>query len=282
MRNLLLIILLNSLALVTKAQSGWTRQSGGIFAKLDLSLLASDAYYNLNGSKVQTSQFQQTSLNLYAEYGLNNRFTLIAQMPLLRRNAFETTEAVYGAGDLRLDLKFRVTQNPDWPVSIAIGPEFPTGRRNAFAQSTSNSLERINLPTGDGEFNVWTTLAGSRSFGKFYTSMFGAYNFRTKYEGLPFRNLYQFGVEGGWNPWRTLWINAKLRAQFSEGESRHVELGFVRGDATTYTLASIEGYYKFSRHWGAAITLLSGGDFIAPFRNIYIAPYFSFGVVYEK
>ncbi len=264
------------------AQSGWTRPKGSFFGKIDLSNLSANTYFSPTGTKLTTNTFRQTSVNFYGEYGLYNRLTLIAAAPLLRLNSFVGTETVAGQGDLRLELKYRLTKNDQIPIALSIAPELPTGRRNAFSNSKTMAGERINLPTGDGELNFWTTLAVSKSFEKAYFSGFAAYNFRTSYEGLAFRDLYQFGIEGGWNPARRLWLNAKLRAQFSTGESLHPELGFVRGDGTTYTLASAEAFYKFNKNWGAAVTFLTGGDWLAPLKNIYVAPYFSVGVVYEK
>ncbi len=277
-------IILLSLALwpaFLTAQSGWTRPQKGLFLKLDGSFFSSDQYYNPEGDGLTTSEFRQNSLNLYGEYGFRDRLTFIVQAPLLRFNSFETTETVAGFGDLRLEAKYRLTSN-DFPVAVSIAPEIPTGRANAYAANKEFPDDQINLPTGDGEFNVWATLAASKSFGKVYASAFAAYDFRTKYEGEKFRDLYQFGAEVGFNPWKPLWLNAKLRAQFSNGESQSPELSFLRGDGTTYTLASAEAFYKINKNWGVAATYLTGGDWIAPFRNIYIAPYFSVGVVYER
>jgi len=263
------------------SQSGWTRPVKGLFLKLDGTFLNATKYYNPDGDGITTSAFRQTSFNLYGEYGFRKRLTFIVQAPLLRLNSFETTNTAAGIGDLRLEAKYRLTSNK-LPVAISIAPEIPTGRANAYAANKQFPEDRINLPTGDGEFNVWVTLAASKSFGKCYASAFTAYDFRTKYDSKRFRDLYQFGLEFGYNPWKPLWLNAKLRAQFSNGTSKYPELGFVRGDATTYTLASAEAFYKINKNWGVAATFLTGGDWIAPFRNIYIAPYFSFGVVYEK
>ena len=267
--------------MVAFAQGGWTRAPKGYFVKLDASYLNATKYFNPNGTGITTNAFRQTSFSLYGEYGFNKRFTLIVQAPLVRLNSFETSSTVAGFGDLRLEAKYRLSGNK-FPIAISIAPEIPTGRANAYAINKDFPADRINLPTGDGEFNIWTTLAASKSFGKCYASAFGAYNFRTKYKGLAFRDLYQFGAEIGYNPWKPLWINAKLRAQFSNGESQHPELGFVRGDGTTYTLASAEAFYKINKRWGLALTYLTGGDWIAPLKNIYVAPYFSLGVVYER
>jgi hypothetical protein len=262
-------------------QSGWTRSEKGMFIKLDASHLRADRYYNLIGEAVTTSAFQQSTINLFAEYGFRPRLTFILQAPLLRFNSFETTSTVVGPGDLRLEAKYRLTGNK-WPITVSVAPELPTGRANAFATNKNFPDDRINLPTGDGEFNVWTTIAASKSLGKWYTSIFSAYNFRTTYQSKKFRDLYQFGAEIGYNPWQKVWVNAKLRAQFSNGDSKHVDLGFVRGDATTYTLASVEALYKWNQNWGITGTFLTGGNWIAPFQNIYIAPFFSLGVVYER
>lgn len=263
------------------SQSGWTKPKGEFFGKLDFSSLSSEKYYNPSGLKINTNNFTQRSLNWYGEYGITDKLTFITAMPLLRINAFETTEPVTGVGDLKVELKYQL-KSQGLPISISIAPEIPTGRSNAFSQSKTEPLERINLPTGDGEFNVWSTLAISKSIGKAYGSIYGAYNYRTKYEGLAFRDLYAFGLEFGLSPIKDLWVNAKTKAQFSTGDCEHPELGFVRGDATTYTLFSFEVYYKVTKNIGFSATYLTGTSFISPFRNIYIAPYFSVGVIYEN
>jgi hypothetical protein len=263
------------------AQSGWTRDIGTLFVKLDASHFSSDQYYNPLGNSLITSEFRQTTVNLYGEYGFRDRLTFIVQAPLLRLNSFETTESVIGQGDLRLEAKYRITNN-NLPLSISIAPELPTGRANAFASSLEFPEDRINLPTGDGEFNVWATVAVSKSIDDFYLSIFGSYNFRTVYRGEAFRDIYKFGGELGYHILANLWVNSKLHAQFSTGDSRYPSLGFIRGDATTFTLLSFEAYYQITPNWGLSATFLTGSDWIAPFKNIYIAPYFSAGIVYQR
>ncbi|MBL7774783.1 MAG: hypothetical protein JNK89_02205 [Saprospiraceae bacterium] len=264
------------------AQSGWTRAPKSWFAKLDVSNLRAVDYYNPDGDRITTSAFQQSSLNFYGEYGFRERLTFVIQAPLLRLNKFETTNIAAGQGDLRLEAKYLLSDNR-FPIAFSLAAELPTGRANAYAENKVLAGDRINLPTGDGEFNLWSTLAASRSIGRlWYASTFAAYNFRTRYAGKSFRNLYQFGAEIGFHPWDPLWLNAKLRAQFSQGKSRHPDLGFVRGDATTYTLLAVEALYKFNNSWGIAASYLTGGDWIAPLQNIYVAPYFSVGLIFER
>jgi hypothetical protein len=268
-------------ALPVYGQSGWTRKKNGLFVKLDYSLLSAKKYYTPLGNSLITNKFQQNTAQVYTEYGITDRLTFIGALPLIKVNRFKSTESVAGIGDLKLEAKYRLT-NGSWPISISVAPELPTGRKNAFAKNIEDPTNTINLPTGDGELNVYTTLAASRSFGKWYASAFAAYNFRTKYEGKAFRDLYQAGVELGVNPIKNLYVNTKLRSQWSAGKSKHPDLGFVRGDATTYTLLSGEVYYKLTERLGVSATCLTGGDWIAPLSNIYVAPYFSIGVMYER
>jgi hypothetical protein len=267
--------------LTATAQGGWTRQKKAAFIKLDYSLLSATKYYTPLGNELTTNRFKQSTVQLYTEYGVTDRFTVIGALPLLKLNRFETTETVAGIGDFKLEAKYRLTSN-DLPISVSIAPELPTGRKNAFSNNLTIPGDFINLPTGDGELNIHTTLAASKSFGKWYGSAFTAYNFRTKYEGKSFRDLYQAGLEMGVNPITPLWLNVKLRSQWSVGTSKHPDLGFVRGDGTTYTLISAEAFYKISKKFGVSLTGLSGTNLISPFKNIYIAPYFSVGVVYER
>ncbi len=265
-----------------QAQSGWTRAKNSWYAKTDLALFRSDTYYNPAGDKVQTAEFAQNSVNLYGEYGLTNRWTALLSWPVLRTNAFERTETVVGVGDLRLETKYRFTGS-QWPVSVSLAVEMPTGRANALAENEDFPGNFINLPTGDGEWNLWATAAASKSFGKVYGSLFAAYDFRTQYQGLAFQDLYQFGAEVGYNPWAPLWLVAKLRTQYSTGESQHpAELGFLRGDATQYTAFNLESSWRITGRWGIALSFSNVNDLIAPLENLYAAPTYTLGVFFVQ
>lgn len=265
------------LPFLSQAQSGWIPAKGDLFLKSDLFLFRASNYVNPEGNSVTTSTFSQYTLHVYGEYGLGKGFALLGYMPLLRWNQFETTNPVIGQGDLKVELKYQLPTG-NIPVAISIAPEFPTGRSEAFAANPSIPGDGIILPTGDGEFNVWTTVAASKSLNKSYVSAYGSYNFRTTYKGLAFRDLWQVGIELGWNPIDQLWLSLKSRVQGSVGESQHPELGFVRGDATTFTGLTIGGMYQLNDQWGLATEIGGSLPGLIPFRNIYVAPYYGFGV----
>ena len=262
------------------AQSGWVREKGKAFVKSDLFFFRASTYYNPEGTAIETSPFSQYTLHVYGEYGLGKGFAIQGYLPLLRWNQFSTTNPAIGQGDLRLELKYALLKGKT-PVSISISPEFPTGRANAFANSKILVGDGIFLPTGDGEFNVWTTLAASRSFGKWYASAFGAYNYRTTYQGLAFRDLYQAGLELGFHASDPLWFQLKGRIQERVGESIHPELGFVRGDATTFTGLNLGAWYELNDTWGLAAEVGGNIPGLVPFRNIYVAPFYSIGATWQ-
>ncbi len=275
---LFLLLLLPAFA---QAQSGWTRARKGLFLKADLGYFAAKNYYNGEGRLLVTNRFNQANLSFYGEYGLRDRLTLIAQAPLLRLNKYETTRPVIGQGDLQVHLKYRLTSNK-LPVSVSVGADMPTGRANASAEDKTLPGVFINLPTGDGEFNFWTTVAASKSFGKFYATLYSAYDLRTKYDGKRFRDLVQFGGELGYHPVAKLWVNTKIRAQLSLGQSQHPELSFIRGDASTFMMISAEAFYKPYKHVGFSANVLSANNLLIPYRNVYAAPMVSLGIAFEK
>ena len=90
-------------SLTVQSQSGWTKNKGEFFGKLDFARLSTDKYYSPNGTALITNVFNQNSINVYAEYGLHNRWTAILNAPIWRQNSFETTDKVNGIGDLRPD-----------------------------------------------------------------------------------------------------------------------------------------------------------------------------------
>ncbi|MEP4374537.1 MAG: hypothetical protein ABJ333_05735, partial [Algoriphagus sp.] len=173
------------------AQSGWTKEKTEGFYQLSFQSMKSKDYFSLDGAQLETNQFSQQSLVFYGEYGVTDKFTIMANWPLQTWNGFETTETVSGLGDLRLEFKHALLKQY-FPLSISVAPELPIGNANHFAQSKVNNFEQINLPSGDGEFNVWTTLASSFALPTIplYGNIFTSYNFRTQYDGVSFSDQF--------------------------------------------------------------------------------------------
>jgi len=276
-----LIILLAAWPSDAFSQSGWTRARGGIFLKADWSLLSAAQYATPEADLVDTEKYIQVNLNLYGEYGITDRLTAILQGPLVRSHRFFRTESAVGPGDLRVDLKYRLTSN-ELPVALSIGAEIPTGNPDKTAPEKDFPMIRAVLPTGDGEWNFWGTVAASKGWRKTYLSAFGAINLRTKNDLFEFVNLYQAGLEFGFHPAGPVWLNLKVRSQFRDAPGHTPQVYFLYGDGTTYTITALEGYFALTDHWGATLTFLSGSDFPVKMRNLYLAPMVSVGVIYRQ
>ena len=52
------------------AQSAWTRNKGGVYAKLGFYTVSGANYYDTEGVKTASNTFHQQAMTLYGEYGL--------------------------------------------------------------------------------------------------------------------------------------------------------------------------------------------------------------------
>lgn len=283
MKNLRVLQILALVFVVQEVsgQSGWTKSEGEGFFQTSFYTFSSKDYFTLDGEKLVTNRFHQQSIVLYGEYGITDKFTIIGNLPLQNFNGFETTETVSGLGDLRLEFKHALLKKY-FPLAISVAPEIPTGRANNFANSTVNDFERINLPSGDGEFNVWTTLATSFALGDFpfYGSLFGSYNYRTQYDGISFSDQIAVGVELGYKIADKVWVNARLNGLTSVDEITEVT-DFVRGDGTEYTSYTFGASVPIHKEIHLSLTYRNYNDFLFQRKNIYSGGVFGFGIYYN-
>lgn len=280
--KLLLGLWLFTLSIGVKAQSGWTKEKTEGFYQLSFNRFSSDAYFTLGGDQLKTNEFTQNSLVFYGEYGVTDKFTLIANWPLQVWNGFSSTETVSGLGDLRLEFKHALLKKY-FPLSISVAPEIPIGKANNFAQSKLNDFESINLPSGDGEFNVWTTLSTSFSLPNtpLYANFFGAYNLRTKYQDIQFTDQIGLGMEVGYKVGNLVWINGRINGLVSVSDVL-VATDFVRGDGTEYTSYSFGASVPLHKQISLSLNYGNYADFLFERRNLYSAGTFSIGVIYER
>lgn len=263
------------------AQGGWVKEKGEGYFQTAFNTFSSDQYYNIGGELLETNVFSQQSVSLYGEYGLGGRFALVANFIGYRWNGFETTETVSGMGDLYLAAQYALLKGK-FPVSITVGPEIPTGQGELFAQSKLVSFERINLPPGDGEWNVRAFLASSHKFEKLplYASAHISWNFRTSYEDSELSDQFSAGVEIGYNPFKPLWLQAKLGLQESVGKPAGA-IDFVRGEGTSFASVEFLAAYTFWKSLIALAGVRFYGDFIVDRANLYDGTNYTFGLAYK-
>lgn len=269
------------LALTSAGQSGWVKEKNELYIQLAYSSFQSDQYYNLDGALLKTAEFSQQSTVLYGEYGLGKNFAILLNYVAYRWNGFETTQTVSGTGDAFLGVQYAINEG-EFPISITVGPEIPLARANRFAMSTINDFDRINLPTGDGEWNVKATLAASHRYKDLpvYASLYSTFNYRTSFEDEPFSNQVKTGLEIGYQPIKAMWIQAKIHAFASLGEPKGGS-DFIRGEGTSFTAVEFTVSYSFTKRWMAVANTALYTDWVAQRKNLYSAPNYGLGIAFK-
>lgn len=270
-----------ALLLPARAQSGWTKAKGAWYAQTSVSYFASDRYYSTEGKLNIGNTFRNYSLSTYAELGISNRLTAIANWPWLKLQNFSVTETVAGVGDVQLGLKYGLHKN--LPIAIGLAVDIPTDDGSHFANAKEvNELgirERVNLPASDGEWNVRANLAISQSFdaGNTYVSGYGAVNFRT--EG--FTHQWQSGLEAGHLLFSRLWLIGKLQVQGRLSDEVNTGVSFLYGEGTTYTAYQFNLLYKLTENWRITAAFHTYSDLLVAKRNIYDGRTLSLGLALE-
>ena len=265
---------------ILNAQTAWVREKGELYAGLSGQAYRSVNYYNGNGTKIVTSAFFSAGVYLYAEYGIAKRFTIITEFPAIKIQGYETTNTVAGIGDLGIGLKYAILKGAV-PIALTVTPEFPIGNSDLIARSRTNSFETINLPTGDGEFNLHTKIAISHSFypKRFYISGYGDFNFRTEYMDIIFRDQILSGIEFGYS-FKDTWLICKTGFQKTLGDANAIT-DFSRGEGTDYSFFQAELLLPLNKKWSIGSRLAFFTGFPVSLSNIYTAPNFGITLAYK-
>ena len=263
------------------AGGAWTRKQNSFYAKLGFSAISTNKFYTKDGNKIRTADFQAWSVDLYGEYGILNRLTGVIKFPLIKRAAFETSEAKTGIGDLGIELKYGLLAGSS-PVAIGIGVELPTGDQGGIGllkDQANNPGGFIHLPTGDGEFNTRATLYLSHSFYPIpaFVAIEGGYNFRTK----NFTDEYAFALQAGYKLADKIRLQANLRglgpATDPDPElARNAALGL--GEGVQYTSYGFGAAYELLPRYNLTFDFFSA---FGKITNIYSGANFVVGLSVE-
>lgn len=267
-----LVVLLVAVSLTeVAAGGGWVKKKRAFYGKISVGSLRSNRYYSLTGTlNDQGAQFRQTSLNLYAEYGLTNRLTVILNVPGFRSNRFATTGRTAGIGDAMVELKYGLLTGKI-PVAISVAPSLPIGKNRALVADVNRPGNQINLPIGDGELNVWTRAYASLPLSsRAYVSFDGGLNLRTQ----GFSNQYTVGAELGYKV-GTVWLNGTVRRLATVGTPDPNKGSFVYGEGLAYVGYSFSAAVPVTPKLSLTVDYanLLGGQ-----RNVYSGPTLGIGL----
>jgi hypothetical protein len=275
---LLFFLFLN--ASFVEAQSGWTRNKGGVFLKAGYFNASSDQLLDANGNRVLgANKFSQDALTLYGEYGITKRLTAILNYPFYKFQRYLGYETASGFGDPQIELKWSLLRKIP-VVSVSLGAELPFAAATNYSFiKTGDRTQFANLPAGDGDFNYWGTLAVSSGFGTTpgWATIWGQYNRRGKPAGFTekFRDQTKLGFEVGYKWTPEFWTNARLSGLWTQAPQANSS--FINGDGAQYTTLMFGVSYEFIAHYSLTFDYQTYTDWLVKRKNIYSTPLYAVG-----
>jgi hypothetical protein len=168
------------------AQSPWVRSKAGAYAQLSYNFIPT--YTTLfgegNGDIALPREVSEATAQLYGEYGLTRRATLVAALPLriLRAEPVASSSAVAqktsGLGNASLALRYSILKG-DLPLTGALRVDFPA--------------PKTTLRTGFETFTLLPMLSTGKGWRWGYAFAYGGYALR----GGGFSDYLNAGAEGG-------------------------------------------------------------------------------------
>lgn len=282
-KKLYFILFLFGISLNAYAGGGWTKKKGKGYFKLSQWWLIADQHFTDEGKIDPNVTNGLFNTNVYAEYGLTDRFTGIVNLPLFSRAYFnnqvsgttgEVTkpgEAINSLGDANVTLKYGIIQDRKVVLSSSLMLGLPLGNARGGSEG--------NLQTGDGEFNQLFRLDVSTSvkidnLPTFYT-LYAGVNNRTK----GFSDEFRFGLEAGFLAYKEKVIGVGRVYGVKSFRNGEVALGSDSGmsvfaNNSEFVSVATELSYKFSEKVG-----VSAGFATALYGKIIFAnPSYSIGI----
>ena len=259
-----------------QAGGGWTRQPGHGYVKVGLTLANTTNYHPLSGGTIGTAQFRQQVYSVYGEYGIAKRLEATLNFPVFRRATFPDNTPGQGVGDPEFGLRYGVLTGK-WLLAVQVAAQAPLGdpNRRGYAQSDPTSF--VYLPTGNGQWNIWTRAALSHTLGQlpaFFTLEAG-YNFRTG----GFTNQYTYGAQLGYKFFDKLWLTAAVRSLDNVRAPNPAKLANIGlGEGVAYSAASLGASYALTKHLAATADVAGG---FGKLRNVYSGVQTTVGVSWE-
>ena len=258
------------------AGGGWTRQRGHGYAKVGLTLANTTKYHPLQGGTVNTAQFRQQVYSLYAEYGLTKRLEATLNFPFFRRATFPNTSPGQGVGDPEFGLRYGVLTGK-WPLAVQVAAQAPLGNPNTVGVVDDAFGSFVYLPTGNGQWNIWTRAALSHTLGTLpaFITLDAGYNTRT----AGFTDQYTYGAQAGYKFFDKLWLTVTARTLdnvHAPDPSKLNKIGL--GEGVAYSTASLGASYNFTKLLSVTADAATG---FGKLRNVYSGNQYTLGVAVE-
>ncbi|CAL2101610.1 conserved exported protein of unknown function [Tenacibaculum sp. 190130A14a] len=275
---ILIVFAFSSTSLVAQ----WSKGKGNGYYKLSAWYLKSDQHYTDTGAIDPNVTRTQFNINMYAEYGISNKFDLIAYVPFFTRtaqnnqisgtnnNTIQEGEGFNSFGDIDLGARYAFFKKGKWAADVKLLLGLPTGDANGGSDGS--------FQTGDGEFNQYlsTSLGYSTTLGDlpFYAKTYIGYNNRSK----GFSDEFRGGLEAGVNMFHNkLWFIGRLNVlkSFKNGTLTAANSnGSIFANNIEFTSFGLEVAYYITNKLGVSASF----DSAVSGRIIAANPSFSGGI----
>ncbi len=279
MKQTIILIMAFSFCESIMAGGGWTPPKGTGYFKLSQSMIYADKHFAPDGSIIDITTTGLYSTALYGEYGITDRFAIIAYVPFFVRNTLNEVQyepsgqvlpgdELNAFGDIDVQFQYGFIKSDKWVGSARLWLGLPSGKVNGG--------ESQILQTGDGEFNQMLRIDAGRPLGnKFWTSAYLGYNNRTK----GFSDEWRVGAELGFKFSPKGYIQLRLDAVQStfNGEEILSEGNSIFANNTEFVSPALEVGMENKKGFG--LSLSAAGAFAG--RNVLAAPNLSVGIYYQ-
>lgn len=246
----------------TIAQSAWTKNKGELYSQLSLSTIPSYSEIFNDNTYMTSRQITDNTIQLYAEYGLNDKWTLIANIPI---KSISTR---------------RIVDNPTFSPNISENSKTALGNIQVGLKRKLNSKTfvlsgQLNIEANTGNFytdsgirtgyDAWTftpTLNVGRGYNNYFFQVFTGVDIRTNNYSSNFKIGGEFGYTAVKNINLIAFIDAVV--SFNDGyiilPQSNLETALYINNQE-YTAFGLKGLYDFTDNFG--LTLSFGGAFSA-------------------
>lgn len=260
----------------------WGHEKGKGYYKVSSWLLISDQHFTDQGEIDPNATRGQFNVNFYGEYGLTDKWDLVAYIPFFARtyqndvvsgvtgNLIVEGDEVNAIGDIEIGTTYSIFKTDKFALSGTLKLGIPTGENEGGRDGS--------YQTGDGEFNQLLQIDAGIPFKIYKASSYAkgyiGYNNRTE----NFSSEWRTGLEIGANLWKDkLWVIGKLQVveSLNNGSlNAQNSQGSIFANNVEYVNLGGEISYYFTKKWGASLGytgILSG-------QIIYASPSYTGGV----
>ncbi len=264
---------------VLRESRGWVSPKGQGFFKLGQAFMRSNRFFAPDGEEIDITTTSLYITSLYGEYGLSDRWTIKAYLPLFMRVTlnevqFEPSgntipgDEFNSIADIDVGVTYGLIQNKPFVLSVGLTLGLPTG-------DTGGGDTQL-LQTGDGEFNQLIQLQAGYAIpnSRAYLGASVGFNNRTN----DFSDEFRYGLEAGYSftPSWTAIVKMDGIQSFENGDA----LGTMNGifsNNTEYLIVSPELIYTLKERYG----VLANASFPLSGQNILAEPSYSFGIFWK-